>query len=159
MESGRRFDIELDPHRGAARERGSWLLARNGYYDNPTFHRVVPNFVIQGGSPNANEYCGDCPFMRDEVGCDARAGHLGISTRGRDTGDAQIFVNLVDNARLDHDYTVFAYVCSGIASSTGSRGRSDGMSGLPRPTAAARSYRLPNHSSALLSPIAADSYP
>ena len=38
-------------------------------------------------------------------------GTVGISTRGRDTGDAQIFVNLVDNARLDHDYTVFAYVC------------------------------------------------
>jgi cyclophilin family peptidyl-prolyl cis-trans isomerase len=39
-------------------------------------------------------------------------GTIGISTRGRDTGDAQIFINLVDNARLDHEYTVFARVCS-----------------------------------------------
>jgi cyclophilin family peptidyl-prolyl cis-trans isomerase len=49
--------------------------------------------------------------MRDEVG---RVGHtrgtVGISTRGRDTGDAQIFINLVDNPRLDHEYTVFGIV-------------------------------------------------
>ena len=41
-------------------------------------------------------------------------GTLGISTRGRDTGDSQIFVNLVDNFRLDHNYTVFARVVEGM---------------------------------------------
>ena len=41
-------------------------------------------------------------------------GTLGISTRGRDTGDGQLFFNLVDNIRLDHDYTVFAEVTQGI---------------------------------------------
>ncbi|MDP1568472.1 MAG: peptidylprolyl isomerase [Vicinamibacterales bacterium] len=90
-------------------------LARRGYYDGLTFHRVVPNFVIQGGSPGANEYVGDGPYMRDEVGLRShRRGTLGISTRGRDTGDAQIFVNLVDLPRLDHAYTVFAEVTSGM---------------------------------------------
>jgi cyclophilin family peptidyl-prolyl cis-trans isomerase len=39
---------------------------------------------------------------------------VGISTRGRDTGDAQIFIDTVDNPRLDHEYTVFAQVLSGI---------------------------------------------
>ena len=66
------------------------------------------------GGPNANEYCGDCPFMRDELGAMHTRGTVGISTRGRDTGDAQIFINLVDNARLDYDYTVFATICSGM---------------------------------------------
>jgi len=90
-------------------------LARQGYYNGLTFHRVVPNFVLQGGSPGANEYMGDGPFMRDEVGLRTHArGTLGISTRGRDTGDAQIFINLADNPRLDHQYTVFAAVAIGM---------------------------------------------
>jgi cyclophilin family peptidyl-prolyl cis-trans isomerase/HEAT repeat protein len=90
-------------------------LAESGYYNGTTFHRVVPNFVIQGGSPGANEYIGDASFMRDEVGTWPHVrGAVGISTRGHDTGDAQIFVDLVDNPRLDHQYTVFAQVLNGI---------------------------------------------
>jgi cyclophilin family peptidyl-prolyl cis-trans isomerase/HEAT repeat protein len=90
-------------------------LAEAGYYNGLTFHRVVANFVIQGGSPGANEYIGDARFMRDEVGLWPHVrGAVGISTRGHDTGDAQIFVDLVDNPRLDHDYTVFAQVLNGI---------------------------------------------
>jgi len=90
-------------------------LAESGYYNGLTFHRIVPNFVIQGGSPGANEYIGDASFMRDELGLWPHVrGAVGISTRGRDTGDAQIFVDLVDNPRLDHEYTVFAQVLNGI---------------------------------------------
>jgi cyclophilin family peptidyl-prolyl cis-trans isomerase len=90
-------------------------LAESGYYNGLSFHRVVPNFVIQGGSPGANEYVGDAAFMRDEVGSWPHVrGAVGISTRGRDTGDAQIFIDLVDNPRLDHEYTVFAQVLNGI---------------------------------------------
>jgi cyclophilin family peptidyl-prolyl cis-trans isomerase len=90
-------------------------LAEAGYYNGLAFHRVVANFVIQGGSPGASEYIGDASFMRDEVGLWPHVrGAVGISTRGRDTGDAQIFVDLVDNPRLDHEYTVFAQVLNGI---------------------------------------------
>jgi len=90
-------------------------LAEAGYYNGLTFHRVVANFVIQGGSPGANEYVGDASFMRDEVGTWPHVrGAVGISTRGHDTGDAQIFVDLVDNPRLNHVYTVFAQVLNGI---------------------------------------------
>ena len=91
-------------------------LARAGRYDGLTFHRVVPNFVIQGGSPGANEYAGASPrYLRDELGTHPHLrGSIGISTRGRDTGDAQIFINLVDLPRLDHDYTVFGRVTRGL---------------------------------------------
>jgi peptidyl-prolyl cis-trans isomerase B (cyclophilin B) len=90
-------------------------LAHSHYYDGLTFHRYVPNFVIQGGSPGANEQVGDGPFMRDELGGHSHLrGTVGISTRGHDTGDAQFFINLVDNTRLDHDYTVFGRVVSGM---------------------------------------------
>ena len=89
-------------------------LARAGYYAGLSFHRVEPGFVIQGGSPAATEYVGDASFMRDEVGLPSHVrGTLGISTRGRDTGDAQLFVNLTDNYRLDHDYTVFGEIVQG----------------------------------------------
>jgi cyclophilin family peptidyl-prolyl cis-trans isomerase len=91
-------------------------LAANGAYNGLTFHRVVPNFVLQGGSPGADEYDALTPqFMRDEVGARSHErGTLGISTRGHDTGDGQIFINLVDNWRLDHLYTVFARVTEGM---------------------------------------------
>lgn len=91
------------------------MLAKKGYYNGLTFHRIVPNFVVQGGSPGANEYVGDVQYMRDEEGLASNLrGAVGISTRGRDTGDAQIFVDLIDLPRLDHDYTVFARVKSGM---------------------------------------------
>jgi cyclophilin family peptidyl-prolyl cis-trans isomerase/HEAT repeat protein len=89
--------------------------ARSGAYDGLTFHRVVPNFVVQGLSPGANEYVGDDRFMRDEVDLQSHTrGAVGISTRGYDTGDTQIFFDLVDVPRLDHDYTVFATVTAGL---------------------------------------------
>jgi cyclophilin family peptidyl-prolyl cis-trans isomerase len=76
---------------------------------------VVPNFVVQGLSPGANEYMGAPRYMRDEAGIVPHLrGAVGISTRGRDTGDGQIFIDLVDLPRLDHDYTVFARVTSGM---------------------------------------------
>jgi cyclophilin family peptidyl-prolyl cis-trans isomerase len=113
MESGRAFHIALYAEQAPLTAARVLRLARDHYYDGLTFHRVVPNFVIQGGSPNANEYCGACPLMRDEVGLEMNLrGTVGLSTRGRDTGDSQIFVNLVDSPRLDHDYTVFGFVCA-----------------------------------------------
>ena len=91
-------------------------LAERGKIDGLTFHRIVPNFVIQGGSPGADEYDGITQqFEKDEVGLPSHLrGTVGISTRGHDTGDGQIFVNLIDNFRLDHQYTVFARIISGL---------------------------------------------
>jgi cyclophilin family peptidyl-prolyl cis-trans isomerase len=110
LDSGRKFTILM--HRDVAPLAivRFLRLARSHYYDGLTFHRVEPAFVIQGGSPGANEYAGDGPFMRDELGGSHRRGTIGVSTRGRDTGDAQIFVNLVDNPRLDFEYTIFGHV-------------------------------------------------
>jgi cyclophilin family peptidyl-prolyl cis-trans isomerase len=90
-------------------------LARAGYYDGLTWQRVEHDFVIQGGSPGANEYIGLPEFIRDELGTVPHVrGTVGMSTRGHDTGDAQWFVNLRDNLRLNADYTVFAEVVDGI---------------------------------------------
>lgn len=111
---GGSFVVRLFPDEAPVTVARLVRLARAGYYAGLTFHRVEPGFVIQGGSPAATEYVGDGPFMRDEVGIPShRRGTLGISTRGRDTGDAQLFVNLIDNFRLDHDYTVFGEILQG----------------------------------------------
>ena len=90
-------------------------LARAGYYDGLAWQRVEPDFVIQGGSPGANEYVGHPRFIRDELGTVPHMrGTVGMSTRGHDTGDAQWFVNLRDNLRLNRDYTVFGEVVDGL---------------------------------------------
>lgn len=115
MVGGGEIVLELLPFEAPANTARFVRLARQGYFDGLTFHRVVPNFVIQGGSPGANEFHGDGPYTRDELTMRSHVrGTVGISTRGRDTGDGQIFVNLVDNPRLDHDYTIIARVVDGM---------------------------------------------
>ena len=107
--------MDLDPQLAPTTVNNFVGLARDGYYDGLTFHRVVPNFVVQGGSPGASEYVGVPRFWRDEIGTEPHTrGAVGLSTRGRDTGDGQIFIDLVDLPRLDHDYTVFARVTAGL---------------------------------------------
>lgn len=117
---GGTFEVRLFPAESPYTVARFVRLARAGYYNGLTLHRVEPGFVVQGGSPAANEYVGDGPFMRDEL--DVRShtrGTFGISTRGRDTGDAQFFINLTDNFRLDHDYTVFGEIVRGRAVAEG----------------------------------------
>ena len=107
--------IALRPDLAATNADRFARLATEGWFDGLTFHRVVPNFVIQGGSPHANEYAGAGPYSRDEISSQPHwRGAVGLSTRGRDTGDAQIFVNLVDNLRLDFDYTILGEVVEGM---------------------------------------------
>ncbi len=90
-------------------------LVRAGYYDGGNWHRVEPDFVIQGGGPGTNEYVGHARYLRDELGTVAHPrGTVAMSTRGHDTGDAQWFINLKDNPRLVRDYTVFGEVIEGI---------------------------------------------
>jgi cyclophilin family peptidyl-prolyl cis-trans isomerase/HEAT repeat protein len=111
LKSGKVFLISLRPDLAPLTVGRFARLARDGYYNGLTLHRVVPNFVIQGGSPAANEYSGDTLYMRDEISALSHVrGAVGISTRGRDTGDAQFFIDLVDNPRLDFEYTVFGLV-------------------------------------------------
>jgi cyclophilin family peptidyl-prolyl cis-trans isomerase/HEAT repeat protein len=109
--SGRTIAFNLKPAVAPLASVRFLRLAKAGYYDGLTIQRVVPNFVVQGGSPGANEYAGDAQYMRDEISLPPHvAGTIGVSTRGRDTGDAQFFINLVDNPRLDFEYTAFGEV-------------------------------------------------
>ncbi|MEO8202133.1 MAG: peptidylprolyl isomerase [Gemmatimonadota bacterium] len=113
---GGSFTLRLFPRETPATVARIVRLARQHFYDGHVFQRVEPNFVIQGGGPDASEYVGHPDFMRDEVGFHSHnRGTAGISSRGRDTGDAQLFLNLVDNPLLDHEFTVFGQVTGGLA--------------------------------------------
>jgi cyclophilin family peptidyl-prolyl cis-trans isomerase len=111
---GGSFTVRLFPDETPATVARVLRLVREGFYNGKVFQRVEPNFVIQGGGPDANEYVGDVAFMRDELTMRTHArGTVGISARGRDTGDGQWFINLVDNPLLDHEFTIFGRIDGG----------------------------------------------
>lgn len=90
-------------------------LANEGFYDNTYFHRVIPNFVAQGGSTNGDG-SGTVDYMiREELSMRShRAGTIGMATAGKDTGGGQFFINLAPNLHLDSNYTVFGEVLEGM---------------------------------------------
>jgi cyclophilin family peptidyl-prolyl cis-trans isomerase/HEAT repeat protein len=115
MARGGSIEIRLLPFQAPTNALRLFKQAEGGALDGLTFHRVAANFVIQGGSPGANEFAGHGTYTRDEVGLHVQwRGTVGLSTRGRDTGDGQLYVNLVDNLRLDHDYTILGVVTAGM---------------------------------------------
>ena len=111
MQNGRSFRLQMSTEAPVTVNAFLTLALGDRLYNGLTFHRVEPNFVIQGGSPGANEYSsGLKTFLRDEVGLSNTRGAVGLSTRGRNTGDSQIYILLVDEPRLNGQYTIFAHV-------------------------------------------------
>ncbi len=90
-------------------------LVKNGYYNGTYFSRMLGNFVAQGGDSVGDVEGGSGETIREEISYQSHTkGTIGIATSGKDTGDAQIFVNIGDNIHLDRHYSVFARVISGM---------------------------------------------
>ena len=94
-------------------------LSKKGYYDGLTFHRVIPNFVIQGGCPNGDGAGGPGYTIKCELDGDNQyhdKGVLSMAHAGRDTGGSQFFVchNRENTQHLDRNHTVFGKVIDGI---------------------------------------------
>lgn len=94
-------------------------LSKKGFYDGLTFHRVIPDFVIQGGCPNGTGMGGpgysiDCELDGDNQYHDR--GVLSMAHAGRNTGGSQFFIchNRTNTAHLDRNHTVFGKVTDGI---------------------------------------------
>lgn len=90
-------------------------LVRQHFYDSLYFHRVVPNFVAQGGDPRGDG-SGSAPYtLRSEFG-DLRyqEGSLGLASAGKDTESCQFFITHAPTPHLDGRYTVFAQVVKGL---------------------------------------------
>ena len=89
-------------------------LARRGYFDGQRFHRVVPNFVVQGGDPRGDGNGGPGYAIRDEINRHRyHRGTLGMALSGPNTGGSQFFVAHSPQPHLDGGYTVFGQLVSG----------------------------------------------
>jgi cyclophilin family peptidyl-prolyl cis-trans isomerase/HEAT repeat protein len=90
-------------------------LARRNYFNGITFHRVVPNFVVQGGDPRGDGNGGPGYQIRCEINeVEYERGAVGMALSGKDTGGSQWFVTHSPQPHLDGGYTVFGRVSAGM---------------------------------------------
>ena len=92
-------------------------LVENGVYDDTIFHRVIADFMIQGGDPNGNGLSDDgIPTIPDEFTDNNKndRGTIAMANAGANTGTSQFFINVVDNNYLDDQHPVFGKVIMGM---------------------------------------------
>ncbi|MBL8949183.1 MAG: peptidylprolyl isomerase [Myxococcaceae bacterium] len=92
-----------------------WSLAKKGYFDGQTFHRIVPDFVAQGGDPRGDGEGGPGYLIRCEIGHRPYVrGTVGMALSGKDTGGSQFFITHTAVPHLDGRYTAFGQVTKGM---------------------------------------------
>jgi len=109
------FTVELLPGEAPLNVDNFVQLANRGYFNGFTFHRVVPNFVVQDGDPRGDGNGGPGYQIRceiNEVPYDRAA--VGMALSGKDTGGSQWFVTHSPQPHLDGGYTVFGHVVAGM---------------------------------------------
>jgi cyclophilin family peptidyl-prolyl cis-trans isomerase len=108
--------LELDPRLAPNTVNNFVALARQGYYDNVAFHRVVPDFVIQGGDPEGTGSGGPGYTFPDEpVRGEYTHGAVAMANAGPNTNGSQFFICIDDCTRkLDKAYNLFGYVTAGL---------------------------------------------
>jgi cyclophilin family peptidyl-prolyl cis-trans isomerase/HEAT repeat protein len=90
-------------------------LAKNKYFDGKNFHRVVPNFVAQGGCNRGDGWGGEDYSIRSELGpLHYKEGYIGMASAGKDTEGTQWFITHSPTPHLDGSYTIFARVTNGM---------------------------------------------
>jgi cyclophilin family peptidyl-prolyl cis-trans isomerase len=91
-------------------------LSREGFYDGITFHRVIPDFMIQGGCPRGDGTGGPGYEFEDEPNDHSVVrGALAMANRGPDTNGSQFFIVTTESASwLDGKHTVFGHVTEGM---------------------------------------------
>jgi peptidyl-prolyl cis-trans isomerase B (cyclophilin B) len=108
--------MDLDPQLAPDTVNNFVGLARDGYYDGLTFHRVVPDFVIQGGCPEGSGRGGPGYKFADEpVKSQYTLGAVAMANSGPDTNGSQFFICIDDcTTKLQPLYNLFGYVTSGV---------------------------------------------
>ena len=119
------IEIELFPDKAPGHVKNFLDLARKGFYDGTTFHRVIPGFMVQGGDPNTRDPKGarsshgtGGPGYTIKAEFNDTSHRRGVVSMARaqdpDTAGSQFFIVVKDSTFLDGNYTAFGQVVRGI---------------------------------------------
>ena len=117
MEDGSEFTIKLFADKAPNTTNNFVFLAKDGYYDGVTFHRVIPGFMAQGGDPTGTGSGGPGYQFADEFHPDLRhdkPGILSMANAGPRTNGSQFFITFVPTPHLDNRHAVFGEVIEGM---------------------------------------------
>lgn len=123
MENGDKFTIQLMPEYAPETVANFEKLVGEGFYDGLTFHRVIDDFVAQGGDPNGNGTGGSEPKVKGEFPSNGFEQNTLKHERGTvslarssdpDSGSCQFFICYTDLPHLDGDYAAFGKVVDGM---------------------------------------------
>ncbi len=110
------MEIELFEKRAPTTTQNFITLAKKGYYDGLTFHRVIKDFMIQGGCPKGDGTGGPGYTIPDEFHVELKhnqAGILSMANAGPNTGGSQFFITLIPTPWLDGMHSVFGKIIKG----------------------------------------------
>jgi len=110
------IDLELYPQHAPMTVNNFVFLARQGFYDGVSFHRVIPDFMIQGGDPTGSGRGGPGYRFADECSGNPlkhERGVISMANAGPNTNGSQFFITHVATPHLDGRHTVFGKVTSG----------------------------------------------
>jgi cyclophilin family peptidyl-prolyl cis-trans isomerase len=111
------FDVELFADNAPVTVKNFVDLARKGFYDGLLFHRVISDFMIQGGDPKGTGMGGPGYTIKDEFHPSLRhsgPGILSMANAGPNTGGSQFFITLASTPWLDNKHAVFGKVTKGL---------------------------------------------
>ena len=116
MAKGGEFVIQLYPDKAPITVNNFVFLAGEGYFDGTTFHRVLPDFMAQGGDPTGTGGGGPGYIFQNEDSdlTFDKAGVVAMANAGRDTNGSQFFVTFSPQEYLNGGYTIFGQVVEGM---------------------------------------------
>ena len=111
------FEVELFADKAPKTVNNFVFLARDGFYDGVTFHRVIAGFMAQGGDPTGTGTGGPGYKFADEFHPDlkhSKPGVLSMANAGRNTNGSQFFITFAPTPHLDGKHSVFGQVVKGM---------------------------------------------
>jgi cyclophilin family peptidyl-prolyl cis-trans isomerase len=116
MTKGGEFTVKLHADKAPITVNSFVFLAREGYFDSVTFHRVLENFMAQGGDPTGTGAGGPgYQFVNEDSDLKFdKPGVMAMANAGRDTNGSQFFITFAPTSHLNGGYTIFGQVTEGM---------------------------------------------